>query len=157
METIRTIINKLKVKALGGAKIPHGMSNPVLYYDGNDYRIATFIYIYNRENLKNNEAPRPSHWMVADINTGEMTNEYDCKKNDFSEADYEQYYPLKSGTKNKPSKEEIYEMYDLFDKVRLQYVNTGKLDEQTYAVYFNYILSITPPAYQRFYKELSNI
>ncbi len=153
----KSVVSKLKGGALGGAKIPHGLSNPVLrVMEGNLY-IAVFVYIYNRENLQLNRMPRPIHWIIADISTGDIIKEFDCRINDFSRAAYENLYDLNDQSLKKPTRDDFAEIYSLLDSVRMEYLESGKCDYETYGQYLDRILEITPRSYRQFYQELSNL
>ena len=76
MVEIKKIVSTLNGKALGGAKIPHSVSNPVLRVVDDVPYIAAFVYIYNRENIQQNKMPRPVHWIVADLASGDVVNEF---------------------------------------------------------------------------------
>ena len=156
MTDSRAIVSKLNAKALGGAKIPHGISNPVLRMTADSLYIAVFVYTYKRENLQQNKMPRPIHWMIADIITGDPVNEFDCRQNDFSNAEFGELYDLNDLSVKKPSREDIAEIYSLLDSVRTEFINTGKLNAENYRRYLDRILEITPTAYRKFYQELSN-
>lgn len=56
MVEIKKIVSTLNGKALGGAKIPHSVSNPVLRVVDDVPYIAAFVYIYNRENIQQNKS-----------------------------------------------------------------------------------------------------
>ena len=155
MVDIKTIVSILNGKALGGAKIPHYVSNPVLRIVDETPYIATFVYLYNRENLQQNKMPRPIHWIIADIVTGNVVNEYDCRERDFSNASFEDLYDLNDPDVKRPTREEFVVIYSLFDSVRTEFINNGLRDVETYRRYLDKILEITPASYQMFYQELS--
>lgn len=155
MESIKTVVQKLNAKALGGAKIPHGISNPVLRKSEGRVFISAFVYIYGRENLQNNKMPRPVHWMLADIETGDLVKDWDCRENDFSRASFDEVYDLNDPLVKKPTRADFEEIYSLIDSVREKYVTQGVFDEKMYAEYLDRILEVTPSNYRRFYRELS--
>ena len=157
MTDIKTTVSQLNAKALGGAKIPHCVSNPVLRKEGESLYIAAFVYTYNRDNIQQNKMPRPIHWMIADIITGDLVKEYDCRDNDFSDAGFEILYDLNDSSVKKPSREDFAEIYSLFDTIRNEYINNGSFDAKAYGCYLDRILEITPTSYRKFYQELSNV
>ena len=157
MVDIKTIVSNLNRNALGGAKIPHCVSNPVLRMENEKLHIAAFVYTYNRENLQSNQMSRPIHWILADIESGEIVNEFDCRSVDFSNAEFDTTYDLNDSTVNRPSREEFEQIYKLFDEIRNECTATGLEMVDKYFDYLNRILEVTPSNYQRFYKELSNI
>ena len=157
MVDIKTVVSKINVQALGGAKIPHCVSNPVLRTENGSLYIAAFVYLFNRENLQQNKMPRPIRWIIADIETGDVVKEYDCKEKDFSGAAYDVLYDLNDPNVKRPSREDFAEIYSVFDSVRSGYLASGKADAETYARYLGMILEVTPINYRRFYQELSLI
>ena len=157
MINAKNAVMKLNAKALGGAKIPHAVSNPVLHRSDDTLYIAAFIYVYKREHLQTNKMPRPIHWILADIETGDVVRELDSRTEDFSEAGFEDLYDLNDPHVKRPGREDFSEIYSLFDAVREEYLRQGVLDTEKYARYLERILEITPASYQRFYQELSNI
>lgn len=157
MESIKTVMSKLNAKVLGGAKIPHCVSNPVLRRSEGRIFISAFVYLYSRENLQNNKMPRPTHWLLADVETGDLEKEWDCRERDFSKANFEESYDLNDPFVKKPTKVDFVNMYSLIDTVREKYISQGVFDEIMYAEYLERILEITPLCYRRFYQELSDL
>ena len=156
MIEIRTVVSKLNAMALGSAKIPHGISNPVLRIEEGEVYIAAFVYVYKRENLQQKTMPRPIHWILADMETGDIVNEFDCRQKDFSAAGFGDLYDLNDSGVKKPTREDFAEIYSLFDSVRSEYLNTGRINADRYIEYFNRIMEVTPGSYRKFYCELSN-
>lgn len=154
---IKEVLNGLKMKALGGAKIPHGMSNPVLRRLKDKVVIATFIYTYNKENLESKKMPRPTYWMAADIETGELIGHFTCKQAEFSNQPYDRLYAAIPPDKVKATPEYFANLYKIFDGVREGYIQSEKVDRKSYGDYLEKILAIVPVEYGPFYKDLSNI
>ena len=157
MVDIRNVVMKMNAKALGGAKIPHSLSNPVLRTENNKIYIAVFVYTYGRENLQQKKMPRPIHWIIADIETGEPVQEFDCREKDFSAAEFDGLYDLQDPDVKRPSREDIAAIYALLDSIRTEYLEQGVCNIEAYGRYLESILEITPASYRRFYRELSNL
>ena len=157
MVDIKTIVSNMNEKALGGAKIPHSVSNPVLRVEEGTLYIAAFVYTYNRENLQKNKMPRPIHWIAADIETGNIVQEFDCREKDFSHAGFDTLYDLNDPNVVRPSREDFAEIYQLFDSVRSSYLREGRCDAGMYQRYLDRIFEITPDSYRKFYQELSDL
>ena len=157
MLDIKTVVSKLNRTALGGAKIPHCVSNPVLRLENEKLYIAAFVYTYNRENMQSNKMPRPIHWILADVETGDVFQEYDCRSKDFSNAKFDVLFDLNDSNVKRPSREDFEEIYALFDEIRKDSTENDSQIIDKYYEYLNRILEITPSNYQRFYKELSNL
>jgi hypothetical protein len=157
VKAIREVLASLKPKALGGVKIPHGMSNPVLRSVDGKVVIAVFIYTYNKENLDKGMMPRPAYWMTSDIATGEMLEHIDCRKNDFSGQSYDKLYSMTATKRGTVTAADFAELYGTLDAVRKEYAEAGNINKGLYDKYLNRILEITPDEYAVFYKDLSNI
>jgi len=157
LKPIKEVITGLKMKALGGAKIPHGLSNPVLRRVDDKIVIAIFIHTYKKENLDTQKMPRPAYWMTADIETGEMLGHFTCEQAEFSNQPYDKLYSSSPSNKDKINAEYFVELYKTFDEVRNKYINTGKIDENQYGNYLSKVLDVVPIEYGVFYKDLSNI
>lgn len=85
-----SLINmKIRRNILGGAKIPHSTSQPVIFCENNKYYLAVFVFFYTREDIQSGMIGRPAVWAIADMETGEIINEYRCREKDFSDADFE--------------------------------------------------------------------
>lgn len=154
---VREILAVLKRKSLGGAKVPHFISNPVLRWIGDRLVIAVFINTYQKKDLDQMQMPRPTFWMIADIVSGELIDHYDCRKIEFSPQPYDVAYSIQSQASAAVSAEYLKAMYQLFDDIRNQYVNTGGLDAKRYAEYLAQVKNAVPPGYYVFYQDLSNI
>jgi hypothetical protein len=155
--TTKEILANLKLKALGGAKIPHGVSNPVLRKIGEKVVIAVFIYTYKKENLDTRMMPRPSYWMIADIESGELIEHFNCSQNDFSSLSFDKLYSSKSSKNKTITNEYFNEAYNLFDNLRIYYKENKTVDVLMYNKYMEMIFSVVPDEYVVFYQELSNI
>lgn len=152
--TAEQIYKNIYPLALGGRKVPHGVSNPVLRIRNGQLCMAFFVYTYTREHLKQGMVRRPCDWMVADLVNGRLLEEISCSKEDFSDASKETWYSTDNPGGAK-SGEFFGEAYAILDAVRQEYSKTGKLDESAYRRYLDKILQAVPPAYHRFYRELS--
>ncbi|MCH5191705.1 MAG: hypothetical protein J1F23_06020 [Oscillospiraceae bacterium] len=157
MLDIKSVVSNLNRNALGGTKIPHAVSNSVLRQENEKIYIAAFVYTYNRENLQSNKMPRPTQWLLADIESGEIIKEYDCRSKDFSDAEFDTLYDLNDPNVKRPSREDFVEIYTLFDDIRNEITKNDLQMVDKYHDYLNRILEITPSNYQRFYKDLSNL
>lgn len=155
MTDTKTIVAKLNAAALGGAKIPHCVSNPVIRTDDKGSYIAAFIYTYGKQNLQTNTMPRPIHWIIADIETGNVIKEFDCKEKDFSTACFDELFDLNDPSVKRPTRDDFAWFYSLFDSLRDAYIS-GKEVSELEKEYMNCIFEITPLSYRRFYRELSN-
>lgn len=148
------VYRKIRSLAFGGGKIPHGISNPVLRMHGGKLCLAFFAYSYTRQNLEQGMMPRPSRWLVAELDSGSLIEEISCGKTDFSDAPEKQL--CSTANPNPPMSPEMFRrIYGVLDEVRNGYKQTGKLDTAAYETYFEAMLQAVPPSYHRFYRELS--
>lgn len=141
--------------ALGGRKIPHGVSNPVLRKKGDQLYLAFFVYPYTRAQLQQGAIGRPISWMLADIQTGELVEELSCGTQDFSSAGEKEMFSVHNP--NPPRETDFFRnAYAILDEVRKGYLESGAVDIPLYEAYLSKILLGVPPSYHRFYRELSN-
>ena len=151
-------INKLaKSYALGGAKIPHGISNPVLRRIKDKVAICYFVYAYSRENMESKQYPRPCEWLELDIEDGTLIARNDCSQIDFSAQSGDSLYSLAASADGKATLDTFRILDMLFDTVRASIVFGGKMDLGSYKGYMKKLLGITPSDYRVFYEELSNM
>ena len=155
MENIKTIMSQLNRQFLGGSKIPHGMSNPVLRKQDDKYVIAVFFYTYKKEHLDAKQLPRPKYWTVADVETGKLLKENSCQDVDFSKQSFEELYSTEKLVSINPTPEYFSELFKLFNEVRDSLINTDKFESEKYSEYMDKMLAIVPPSYRIFYNELS--
>lgn len=155
MITVKELNRKVQPAALNGAKIPHGVSNPVIRQEDGKYYVAYFVYTFDRNNMATKLYPRPSEWILADVSTGDVVGVYKCNEKDFSQQSFEKSYSLIDKNVKKPDEAYFNVMDNLFDTVRASIVYGNKIDEASYAAYFRDLLAITPEGYKVFYKELS--
>ena len=154
MERIKTIVSQLNRQFLGGSKIPHGMSNPVLRKVEGQFVIATFFYTYTKEHLDAKQLPRPKYWMTADLDTGRLIQEISCKDNDFSKQSLDEMYSMEKPDGINPTREYFEAVFVLFDEVRSTLMETGVMDNDKYAEYMTKMLAVVPTSYHVFYREL---
>ncbi len=142
--------------AMGGQKVPYGVSNPVLRRDGDRVYLAFFVYTYTYAQMKQKAIGRPCSWILANIRNGKLIEIIHCAARSFTQADPKEQFSME-GTARKADTAFFTETYDILDKVRQTYLDQGGLDKQRYGAYLEQILQVVPPAYHRFYRELSNI
>ena len=150
------VVNKnISQKVLEGRKIPHSISQPVIYMEQEKYYLAVFVFFYTREDIEAGAVDRPTMWAIADIETGEIIEERDSRKIDFSDAGYEEKYNVRADRQYNTSKTYYDEAFAILDSVRSKLITTGKLYRAEYQFYFDKIIANIPKEYQRFYRDLS--
>lgn len=155
MVSIRDINRQARQKALGGAKMPHGISWPVLHKHDRGLTIAYYVTVHNHGDLESGIFRRPTEWLEFDIREGKMIGRYDCRINDFSKEPMDGKYDLSQGAEKKPDAETMERLYREFDSVRESLFTHGMPDMGLYIRYKREVLSMIPAAYQVFLKELS--
>lgn len=149
-------INKdINRKILEGIKIPHSTSQPVVYQENGKYYLAVFVFFFSREDIEAGAVDRPTLWAIADIETGEIIEERDSKKIDFSDASYDVKYNVRADGQYDTSKKYYDEAFVILDSVRSKLISTGKLYRAEYQYYLDKIIANIPKEYQRFYRDLS--
>lgn len=151
------VYQKIRPLALGGVKIPHGISNPVLRKRDSRICIAFFVYTYTRGDLQNGAIRRPTSWITTDLVTGEILDRIQCADEDFSDASFTEYFSTNNPNAGKSTKEYYQSVYALLDSIRKTILENDSFPKDAYAEYMRSILEIVPPAYHRFYWELSNV
>jgi hypothetical protein len=151
----QNVYEKLQRNALGGAKIPHRVSLPVLHKINEDYVIASFIFTFTREHIQKGLLPRPAYWITADMATGDTIKEYDCREYDFSGEPFDKLYNIRSNQDYNLTNEYYDTLYKTFDEVRREFIGTKRINREKYAVYLKMVTATIPPEYQIFFKELS--
>lgn len=150
------IIKNMKSKVLGGAKVPHNCSFPVIRKVDGEYKLAFFVQFFNREQLRNNVVQRPAYWCYADFKTGEGFVQNNCKEEDFCSAPYDRLYK-KGSAGQAAEKKDIDALYIQLDEIRKHYLEEGILDAFAYKRYLTDLFKLLPPGQVNFYKELSKI
>ena len=148
------IYQSIHPQALEGRKVPYGLSNPVLCKRGEALCMAFFVYTYSREDLQKGLLKRPDLWLTVDLENGQLLERIPCAREDFSNASWEERYSTENPQGQKDGSF-FAETYAMLDAVRQGYIKTGQLSQDGYKAYLDRILEAVPPAYHRFYRELS--
>ena len=144
-----------KKSVLNGIKVPHSTSQPVLYCDDGKYYLASFVFFYSKDDIESGAIDRPTVWAIADIETGEIIEEYETKEKDFSDAAYDVKYNVRADGEYDTSREYYDKAFKILDSVRSKIIKDGKFYKEEYQHYLNMILANIPKDYQRFYRDLS--
>lgn len=154
---VMDVYQKIRPLALGGVKIPHGISNPVLRKRDSRIYIAFFVYTYTRGDLQNGAIRRPTSWITTDLVTGEILDRIQCADEDFSDASFTEYFSTNNPNAGNSTKEYYQRVYALLDSIRKTIIENDSFPKDAYAEYMRSILEVVPSAYHRFYWELSNM
>lgn len=150
------IVKAMNRKVLGGAKIPHSCSLPVIRKVDEEFVICMFTQLFNKEQLSQGMMQRPSFWCLANIQDGGNFKEFNCKDLEFCSAPYNQLYS-RGKTEQQSSQQDIINLYLQFDEIRKKFIKTGILDAFSYKKYLTGIFKIVPSGQINFYKELSKM
>lgn len=155
MQSSEVINGILQRSVLGGGKIPHSISYPVVFMENGRYYLAVFIFFYSREDIEAGVVERPTMWAIADIETGEIIEERQTKDKEFSDAPYDMKYSVRADEQYDTFKKYYDEAFAILDSCRNDIVATGILDADRYKEYLNRIVENVPAECRRFYYDLS--
>lgn len=152
----REIVKNVRGQVLGGAKVPHQCSMPVLrVMDGKLY-LAFFVQFFNREQAQKQLLQRPAYWYIADIEKGTLERSINCSEEDFCTAPKDRLY-LRGSAQREGTQEDVARLYELLDAIRLHYLRDGIIDAFAYRDYLKLLFEILPKGQINFYKELSKL
>ena len=155
--TTSEINRKVEQEAFSGITTLHGISKPVLYKTGiGFFCLAYFIFFFTEEDRQAEAIDRPTEWLLADMETGDIIEKHSTAQKEFSDANYHCKYEIIPEKKLKvPTKEFEGETDALFDKIRQEILQKGTLDVKKYKKYMQRIIQGTSFSYRRFYWDLS--
>lgn len=151
------VFNHIQKKALGGAKVPHRVSQPVIRRVDGQYVLAAFVFLFSKANIQEGRLPRPQYWITADMETGGIIKEYNCKDADFSGQPFDRLYSVKADRQYNLTPEFYQELFASLDDIRKEYLGTKSVNKAKYGLYLDRILETIPDEYKVFYTELSLI
>ena len=155
MISIRDINKTARQKALGGTKMPHGVSWPVLHKHDRGLTIAYYVTVHDHDDLVSGVFRRPAEWLEFDVREGKMIGRYDCRVKECSKEPMDGRYDLSQGAEKKPDAETAERLSRVFDSVRASLLAQGMPDMGLYSQYKKEVLSMIPAPYQVFFRELS--
>ena len=159
METLncKTIMKIFNTEALGGRKIPHGVSNPVFRVsEAGTISAAAFIYTYDQKQLKAMNIPRPDKWIAMELNTRSVV-EYSCNDKDFTTFPSDGRCDLAADTDEVFSNEYSGQTIAIFDLILKKYLLTSKFDKQLNDVYMYMMLKPVSAGFKDLYRDLNLI
>lgn len=158
MKSIMNCMREFDLAMFSGAKVPHGLSFPVIRYQDGRYVLAAFAFYMKPENIKNAKLSRPCKWLVADLITGEIETVYNCQEQDFSSEPIDGLYDMNTYLYNeKPTKEKVNQLYALIDDIRQECCPEEKNIDDSARKYLTNLLNVVPVEYGLFYEQLANI
>lgn len=155
MISAKQVNANIQNNVLSRVKTPHSTSYPVIIEENGHFYLAAFIFLYSRKDIEEGMVERPTIWVVANIETGEIIEERHTLDNDFSDASYEVKYNIRSDKKYDTSKEYYNNAFSILDSCRKRVLEYGELERDEYGEYLHLIVANIPEEYQRFYYDLS--
>ena len=142
--------------AFDGAKIPHGIANPVLAIFSGRVCVCYLVYTYSKQEVDQKIAPPPSQKIFMDIITGTVIAIDGCcdPYYDINNEHSRYSYSAASCGLRATSVEYFHQMHSLFEQVCQQYADGYGIDMDTYQIYLSMLYAITPMGYCDFYREL---
>lgn len=145
---------RMQMELFGGAKIPHGMSLPVIRRCGDEYRLASFVFFFTASDVRKGKIGRPTMWVEADIRTGHVVAEHQSRESEFSDAGYKEMLDIRGqGITDRRHQLSLLEMLDPLRKSAAE----GSVDEKAYGEYLKKAQAEMPASYRRFYADLSDV
>jgi hypothetical protein len=155
MINTQTIYDNIQKNILGGVKVPHRTSKPVIYQEAGNYYLAVFLFFYTKKDIDTGLINRPTIWAIADIKTGDIIKEYWCKEKEFSNGGYDNKYNISSNKNFNTLEKSDNEIFNKLDLVRKSLIENGGFDREEYQRYLISVLANIPVEYHRFYIDLS--
>lgn len=135
-----------------------GVSRLVIRYENGTFYLAAFVFLYTKEEAKEDKLRRPEYYGLFDIESGRLIETRKCKDVEFSKASYDQRYSAVPTSDNKDAQEEYLEKaFDVLDSARqaLQETHDPAFYMDYYNSYMKLLLNYVPSGFKRFYKDLS--
>lgn len=149
------VVRNVQNNILGGKKVPHSISQPVLHFENGQYYLAVFVFFFNRNDIKKQKIKRPSSWALLDIKTGEIVENRTCSEYDFSNESFSNSYSITPDAEYDLSKKYLLSTWKLLDSVRYELIVRKNVNTVIYYDYLARVLNNTPREYHFFYEELS--
>lgn len=148
-------LNNMFQNYIKRTKVSCAVSAPVLVCENSRYYLASFVFFFTKEDIQTGMVNRPTEWLIADLESGQIIEERNTREKEFSDAKYDIKYDIKVERKYDLARGYYEEAYKLLDAVREKLLSSGQLDKTVYKDYMDRILANIPKAYQRFYLDLS--
>lgn len=143
--------------ALGGVKVPHSISNPVIRkLDDGKYAIALFVFTFTKEQIKSGKANRPLEWLLLNPTNGELIERVSCNNKDFSD-DKSECVELRASDNTKYSNEYAAITISIFDTMIKKYIEKNEFDKQLNDVYMYMMTKMVSVGLKSFYRDLNSV
>lgn len=155
--TLKDVTKSLASYALGGAKIPHGISNPVFRkLEDGTFVIAAFVFTFTKEMLSQNKANAPCEWILINPHDGSLIARYECTNKPFSQES-DSAVDLLPETNAKFSGEYKYYSISIFETILKKYVQKGVFDNELNEAYMYLMLNPISKGLKKYYRDLNNV
>lgn len=143
--------------ALGGAKIPHGVSNPVFRKISDDnYALSAFVFTFTRDMLAEKKSKAPDEWLLINPNNGQLISRLSCATQNFSNLDNDEV-DLKPEFDIAFSNDYKNATLFLLDLLIKSYAETGRPDTGLNNAYMYMMLQPVSVGLKPYYKALNQI
>ncbi len=157
MKALSAVMKDLDFSLFGGAKVPHGLSHPIVRYENGEFYFAVFAFGLSAEKVRTNQLGKPSKWALADLESGEIKFTFSCMEKDFSPASEDILYDMSTFAGDRPTQKDVEKVYEQFEAIRSTYVSNKDAVLPLIKEYMEALSKVVPTAYFKFYKDLSNI
>lgn len=152
------IPNHIYEQSFWNYDVPLGVSRPVLREEYGRIYVACFVTFFRKDHLKTGFCERPTAWVIADIDTGDVVELFHIDHYDFSSVEWgDPVYNLDYKGITKGRREYYIRLNEMLDSIRREIIAGKELNYQRYHEYIKMLTSQQPPSYRRFARELSNI
>ncbi len=153
--TLQEMMKKIGTYALGGAKVPHGVSNPVFRKtEDGTYAVAAFVFTFDREMLKNKTAHAPCEWILVNPADGALLQRISCSEQPFSSCGGDTV-DLRAESDQPFSKEYGMHTISLFDAVLKKYTQQQVFDKGLNDAYMYMMLGPVSVGLKPYYRDLN--
>lgn len=144
--------------AFDGAKIPHGIANPVLAVFSGQVCVCYLAYAYTKKDIDDKIVPPPSKEVFMDIVSGGVIAIEQCfdPKYDRDDETSRKFYSSATCGLRSVAAGYLDEMHGLFEQVCQTYADEGVIDMNKYQLYLSMLYAITPVGYCEFYREIEH-
>jgi len=134
----------------------HSISYPVIRKVEDTYCMAAFVEHFTAEDLQKGIVNRPDTWAVADFNTGEIIERFNCADKDFIDRPLDQqiHYINQEAIMDQLFHER---MFALLDRLRLSILTNNSFDIDLYNIYMDRLAMNVSQDLRPYYIALSKV
>ncbi|EFV02400.1 hypothetical protein HMP0721_0545 [Pseudoramibacter alactolyticus ATCC 23263] len=157
METVQTnfIYQRIRDELFEREKCIHSISYPVIRKVKDQYYLAVFIDHYDLQELMDNQITRPDEWALADLESGKITEVYQCKIYDFCDKASIPQTMAVSREGMKTDQHYFQQLFHRLDQIRDEILMGQGFNEDLYNTYLATVIEQVPESMAYFYRALS--